>query len=172
VLRNILLINLVICASNISGCSSSDSPIDNSFLVDTTWQSLCKTQNTNTLSGVAFTHIVNRITYSTDGYTATVYNYDDPNCATPNGYAAIIASSYTLTGNITTINGVSAYAIDETPITAKITLNNVDYSYLSVSGNTVLDILKVENNVLYYGVERDDGLRPTELNYNDPFYKQ
>jgi len=47
-----------------------------------------------------------------------------------------------------------------------------DINFTTNVNSEILDIYKIENNYLYLGVERDDNLRPVEIDFNFRYEKQ
>ena len=158
----------------LSGCdsSSSNTTLDSSFLVGTKWLTHCRVEEPVTFAGITFTNIMEVATYFYDDYYQyEVFQYSDTNCANPTGYSLDIRVSYSLVDKTMTTSGLEAYVTNENIISANVSYNGKPYSILSTNNTTVVDILLIDNNILYYGIEMADNSIPTDLDYNRPFHE-
>ncbi len=170
------LLSACLSVLSIVSCSddSDDTPVvekvDSSFLQSGNWVSKCKTEGPFVIGSVEITHIIETLTYHDNGkFNVVVIDYSDSECTSPSGYSVTFEVSYDLGGVITTSSGVEAYEVNEVLLSGSLLGENSEViENIQYDGSTDLDILKVENDTLYFGIGADDE-RPNALDFNDPY---
>ena len=151
IIRSVIFISMVYVLAACSGGDGFESNNPNTRVTGT-WRSAC------VMVGALFFRT--EITFANGDFDSSNLSYDDSGCTNLVGNNSILSGPYSIGRAVTTTNGgVTAYELDVT-----VTVNNSDMTWM--------DLVRVEDSILYLSGQRSISVRPTTLDFNNPYMKQ
>ena len=135
----------------ILGCeeSSNSNPV---LDINGSWVSLCGPLGSDDDSFVADEYLIYVRTFNIGSLSILATIYSDPDCVNETGETSTLVGSYSIGESIISSSGLDVYEINLTT-----TIQNVE--------STRLDIVRRDDNKLYFGASMPENSRPIDLDF-------